>query len=83
MRSNESKKQDIESQLEDVRLVISSVETELIMDRLCDLGDSYTSWYTSYLVSGYGHITPQAIVKKYGASALLQYIDTKLEGGYE
>ncbi len=83
MRSNESKKQDIESQLEYVRQVISSVETELIMDRLCDLGDSHISWYTSHLVASYGHITPQEIVNKYGASALLQYIDMKLEGGYE
>ncbi|CAH8239932.1 hypothetical protein VAEU17_940001 [Vibrio aestuarianus] len=53
------------------------------MDRLCDLGDSHISWYTSYLVASYGHITPQEIVNKYGASALLQYIDMKLEGGYE
>ena len=53
------------------------------MDRLGDLGDSYISWYTSYSVAGYGHITPQGIVNKYGASALLQYIDMKLEGGYE
>ncbi|MCZ4311647.1 hypothetical protein AB6D20_001515 [Vibrio splendidus] len=83
MRSNASKKQGIESQLESIRQVVSSVETELIMDKICDLGESYVSWYTSYLVASYGHITPQDIVNKYGASALLQYIDMKLEGGYE
>ncbi|WP_409438299.1 hypothetical protein [Vibrio sp. BS-M-Sm-2] len=53
------------------------------MDRLCHLGEDYVSWYTSYLVASYGHITPQDIINKYGASALLQYIDMKLEGGYE
>ena len=83
MRSNASKKQGIESQLESIRQVVSSVETELIMDKICDLGESYVSWYTSYLVASYGHITPQDIVNKYGAPALLQYIDMKLEGGYE
>lgn len=83
MRSNVSNRQDIENLLEDVKKVVSSVETELIVDRLGDLGDSYISWYTSYSVAGYGHITPQGIVNKYGASALLQYIDMKLEGGYE
>ncbi|MEZ8240610.1 hypothetical protein AB6D11_14300 [Vibrio splendidus] len=83
MKNRASKKQDIESQLESIRQVVSSVETELIMDKICDLGESYVSWYTSYLVASYGHITPQDIVNKYGASALLQYIDMKLEGGYE
>ncbi|RPF00048.1 hypothetical protein EDB14_3986 [Vibrio crassostreae] len=83
MRNSASPKQSIESQLEEVRQIVSSVEAELIMDRVCDLGESYASWYTSYLVAGYGHITPQDIVNKYGASALLQYIDMKLEGGYE
>ena len=37
MRSNESKGQDIESPLENIKLVVSSVDTELIMDRLCHL----------------------------------------------
>ncbi|PTP19402.1 hypothetical protein CWO07_24645 [Vibrio splendidus] len=83
MRSNASKEKNVESPLENVRQVVSSVETELIMDRLCELGEGYVSWYTSYLVAGYGHITPQDIVKKHGASALLQYIDMKLEGVYE
>ena len=83
MRSNESKGQDIESPLENIKLVVSSVDTELIMDRLCHLGEDYVSWYTSHLVASYGHITPQNIITKYGASALLQYIDMKLEGGYE
>lgn len=83
MRCNESKGQNIGSPLENIREVVSSVDTELIMDRLCHLGEDYVSWYTSYLVAGYGHITPQEIVKKHGASALLQYIDMKLEGGYE
>lgn len=76
-------KQGIESQLENIRQVVSSVETELIMDRICDLGESYASWYTSYLVASYGHKTPKDIVDEYGPSALLKYIDMKLEGGYE
>ncbi|CAK2029166.1 MULTISPECIES: hypothetical protein [Vibrio] len=83
MKCNESKGQNIGSLLENIREVVSSVDTELIMDRLCHLGEDYVSWYTSYLVASYGHITPQDIINKYGASALLQYIDMKLEGGYE
>ncbi|CAH1535800.1 conserved hypothetical protein [Vibrio owensii] len=83
MRCNESKGQNIGSSLENIREVVSSVDTELIMDRLCHLDEDYVSWYTSYLVASYGHITPQDIINKYGASALLQYIDMKLEGGYE
>ncbi|MEZ9632997.1 hypothetical protein AB4370_07865 [Vibrio cyclitrophicus] len=83
MRCNESIGQNIGSPLENIREVVSSVDTELIMDRLCHLGEGYVSWYTSYLVASYGHITPQDIINKYGASALLQYIDMKLEGGYE
>ncbi|WP_210451851.1 hypothetical protein [Vibrio crassostreae] len=83
MRCNESKGQNIGNPLENIREVVSSVDTELIMDRLCHLGEDYVSWYTSYLVASYGHITPQDIINKYGASALLQYIDMKLEGGYE
>ncbi|XNT06859.1 hypothetical protein AB6C95_013705 [Vibrio cyclitrophicus] len=77
------KGRSIGSLLENIREVVSSVDTELIMDRLCHLGEDYVSWYTSYLVASYGHITPQDIINKYGASALLQYIDMKLEGGYE
>ncbi|WP_394142505.1 hypothetical protein [Vibrio chagasii] len=69
--------------MENIREVVASVDTELIMDSLCHLGEDYVSWYTSYLVASYGHITPQDIINKYGASALLQYIDMKLEGGYE
>ena len=83
MKCNESKGQNIGSLLENIREVVSSVDTELIMGRLCHLGEDYVSWYTSYLVASYGHITPQDIINKYGASALLQYIDMKLEGGYE
>ena len=83
MKCNESKGQNIENPLENIRQVVSSVDTELIMDRLDLLGEDYVSWYTSYLVASYGHITPQDIINKYGASALLQYIDMKLEGGYE
>ena len=83
MKCNESKGQNIGSLLENIREVVYSVDTELIMDRLCHLGEDYVSWYTSYLVASYGHITPQDIINKYGASALLQYIDMKLEGGYE
>ncbi|MDH5919313.1 hypothetical protein [Vibrio splendidus] len=83
MRCNESKGQNIGSSLENIREVVSSVDSELIMDRLSRLGEDYVSWYTSYLVASYGHITPQDIINKYGASALLQYIDMKLEGGYE
>jgi hypothetical protein len=83
MRCNEFKGQNIGSPLENIREVVSSVDTELIMDGLYHLGEDYVSWYTSYLVASYGHITPQDIINKYGASALLQYIDMKLEGGYE
>ncbi|MFS1956566.1 MULTISPECIES: hypothetical protein [Vibrio] len=83
MKCNESKGQNIENPLENIRQVVSSVDTELIMDRLDLLGEDYVSWYTSYLVASYGHITPQDIINKYGASALLQYIDMKIEGGYE
>ncbi|MFA0367836.1 hypothetical protein AB4499_21095 [Vibrio cyclitrophicus] len=83
MKYHESKGQNIGSPLENIREVVSSVDTELITDRLCHLGEDYVSWYTSCLVASYGHITPQDIINKYGASALLQYIDMKLEGGYE